>query len=50
MSTVELLQKRAEFCLELWDKYISWCPTKINNVDETGINFDMPKTPFTLSR
>jgi hypothetical protein len=46
LPTVELLEKRAEFCVEFWDKYSSWCPTTIYNMDETGIDFDMPPARF----
>ncbi|GMF52157.1 unnamed protein product [Phytophthora fragariaefolia] len=44
MSTSELLEKRAKFCIEFWDKYSSWSHTDIYNTDETAINFDMPPT------
>ncbi|GMG16988.1 unnamed protein product [Phytophthora fragariaefolia] len=46
MSTSELLEKRAKFCIEFWDKYSSWNPTEIYNADETAINFDMLPTRF----
>ncbi|GMF23265.1 unnamed protein product [Phytophthora fragariaefolia] len=46
MSTSELLEKRAKFCIEFWDKFSSWSPTEIYNADETVINFDMPPTRF----
>ncbi|GMF48276.1 unnamed protein product [Phytophthora fragariaefolia] len=46
LPTAELLEKRAEFSIELWNKYSAWCPTTLFNVDETAINFDMPPTRF----
>ncbi|EGZ04980.1 hypothetical protein PHYSODRAFT_368522, partial [Phytophthora sojae] len=46
LPTVELLEKRVEFSIELWNKYSTWCPTTLFNVDETAINFDVPPTRF----
>ncbi|GMF70961.1 unnamed protein product [Phytophthora fragariaefolia] len=50
MPTSELMQTRAEFSIDMWGKYATWCPTKILNMVETAINFDIPPTRFWAAK
>ncbi|POM62966.1 hypothetical protein PHPALM_27818 [Phytophthora palmivora] len=42
LPSVDLIRTDTEFALNFWIKYNVYSPSKIYNVDETAIPFDMP--------